>query len=115
MGVSTTLTILSSLAIAAVACFGACDLDLAPHWSPPAGVSEVNPWPGATCRDICDFSGDVCLQDACGEATILTWDLEENPNVTPGTPIAADCDEPLMDVVGDDAGGGAWVACCCSG
>jgi hypothetical protein len=79
-----------------------CDA-LEPEWSEPMGISGVNPKPDATCNDVCALTGNLCLEDSCGGATVRL-DADE---------ITAACEEPIWSVVGEDAAWSGYVSCCC--
>lgn len=76
---------------------------LEPEWSEPTQISGVNPWPDASCNDVCSLQGNLCLEQACSGSTVRV-EADE---------IAAACDEALWAVVGDSESWSGAVECCC--
>ena len=80
---------------------------LTPAWSPTHQVNEVNPFPDATCEDICDLQGSLCLERSCTGATLLV----QEPFISELVPSG--CDDTIESVVGDGPTWDAEISCCC--
>lgn len=91
-----------------------CDA-LEPSWSEPIGISEANPWPDATCDDVCGLKRDVydepnlCLENSCGGTTIMSLD----PLGVPIEAVEASCEDPVWSHFSDDPSWQGFVVCCC--
>jgi hypothetical protein len=91
---------------------------LEPEWSETRQVSSSSPWAQATCDDVCDLQGSVCLERSCSadafsELTIVMT----SPDATEiEAYVQAECSEPFEYALFTDPGEPwvAWVSCCCA-
>lgn len=79
-----------------------CDA-LEPTWSEPMGISGVNPWPDATCDDVCGLQGNLCLENSCDGATV-----QHAADAVPAT-----CEEAIWTIVAEEPSWSGYVSCCC--
>ena len=97
-----------SIAIALLAALVACD-QLMPGWGNAWQVDGVNPWPEATCADLCELEERLCLEASCGGATVAVYpDLDAK---APDAFVPLPCDAPLVEALGEPV----KLSCCCGG
>ncbi len=87
-----------------------CACDFGPIWGTVNNVNRANPFPDATCFDICQLEGQLCLRDQCDGETLMVWDVDEDPLVDDADLVPITCFESINDVAGPDV----LAACCCS-